>query len=63
MDSTLESRLIRDLPKFLAGRTVVLATHRMQLLNLVERIIWMDQGKIVADGPKAEILSSFPKAA
>ena len=63
MDSTLESRLIRDLPQFLGGRTVVLATHRMQLLNLVDRIIWMDQGKIVADGPKAEILSSFPRAA
>ncbi|WDR01586.1 ATP-binding cassette domain-containing protein [Devosia algicola] len=63
MDSTAETGLIRNLPAFLVGRTVILATHRMQLLTLVDRLIWMDQGRIVADGPKAQILASLSKAA
>jgi ATP-binding cassette subfamily C protein LapB len=63
MDNSAEGRLIRDLPGFFAGRTVILATHRLQLLNLVDRIIWMDRGRIVADGPKAEVMATLQKAA
>lgn len=61
--TSAEGRLIRDLPRFFAGRTVILATHRLQLLNLVDRIIWMDRGRIVADGPKAEVMATLQKAA
>ena len=35
------------------GKTLVLITHRASLLELVERVIVLDTGNIVADGPKA----------
>lgn len=63
MDNSAEDRLIRELPQYLDGKTVIIATHRMQLLKLVDRIIWMDSSKIIADGPKNEILASIQKKA
>ena len=41
---------------WLSGRTLVLVTHRPALLKLVDRIIVMDNGRIVADGPRDDIL-------
>jgi ATP-binding cassette subfamily C protein LapB len=35
------------------GKTVLLVTHRASLLSLVDRLIVIDRGQIVADGPKA----------
>ena len=63
MDNSAEDRLIKELPEYLKDRTVIIATHRMQLLQLVDRIIWMDNSRIVADGPKDEVLSSLRKKA
>ena len=49
----------------LKGRTLVLITHRPPLLQLVDRIILMDKGKIVSDGPRDNVLKQImrPKAA
>ena len=44
---------------WLSGRTLVLVTHRASLLALVDRIIVMDKGRVVADGPKDEVLSKL----
>ncbi len=63
MDNTAENMLIQQLPAFLTGRTVILATHRLQLLNLVDRVIWMEGGRVVADGPRTQVLASLTKAA
>jgi ATP-binding cassette subfamily C protein LapB len=57
MDNTLEMQLVRDLREHIAGRTFVIATHRAALLGLVDRLIWLENGKIVADGPKNEVLA------
>jgi ATP-binding cassette subfamily C protein LapB len=59
MDNTLEARVVRDLGPALAGRTLVIATHRLPLLDLVDRIVWLDNGQVIADGPKAEILKKL----
>ena len=61
MDNSAEDHLIKELPAFLADKTVLIATHRMQLLKLVDRIIWMDNGRVMADGPKNEVLSSLKR--
>ena len=47
------------------GRTLILITHRPPLLQLVQRIILLDQGKIVSDGPRDNVLKQImrPKAA
>lgn len=56
MDSTTERQLLEKLRVYLEGRTLVLITHRGTLLDLVDRVIAVDQGKIVADGPKEAML-------
>lgn len=56
MDSVLEARVVRELQAFLGDRTLIVATHRAPVLTLVDRIIWMEHGRIVADGPKAEVM-------
>lgn len=65
MDSQTEGALIQRLQEELKGRTVLLITHRPPLLQLVERIILMDKGKVVADGPRDTVLKQImrPKAA
>ena len=57
MDAQSEADLITRLEDELKGRTLVVVTHRQPLLRLVDRIIIMDRGKIVADGPRDEILA------
>lgn len=56
MDSTTERQLLDRLREYLKDRTLVLITHRGTLLDLVDRVIAVDQGKIVADGPKEAML-------
>jgi ATP-binding cassette subfamily C protein LapB len=38
---------------------MLLITHRTSLLDLVDRLIVMDAGKIVADGPKKSVLQAL----
>ena len=65
MDTQTETALIQRLNEELKGRTFVLITHRPPLLQLVGRIILLDKGKIVADGPRDDVLRQItrPKAA
>lgn len=56
MDSQSEALLVQRLKAFLNGRTLLLITHRPSLLDLVDRIIVMDDGQVLADGPKDAIL-------
>ncbi|MDW2744229.1 type I secretion system permease/ATPase [Atlantibacter subterraneus] len=58
MDEQLENLIIRQLHQWLTGRTLVLVTHRPALLALVDRVIVMDNGQVVADGPRDEILKT-----
>jgi ATP-binding cassette subfamily C protein LapB len=65
MDAQTETALIQRLQKELEGRTLILITHRPPLLQLVKRIILLDKGKVVADGPRDAVLQKImrPKAA
>jgi ATP-binding cassette subfamily C protein LapB len=56
MDTTTEAKVIEVLGQWLQGRTLVLSTHRLQLLVWVERIALMDHGKILLEGPREEVL-------
>lgn len=56
MDNNSEQQLKGRLIEYLEGRTLILVTHRASLLDLVDRLIVMDAGKVVADGPKEQIM-------
>jgi len=55
MDTMLEARLVKNLKEVIGDRTLIVATHRAPVLQLVDRIIWLDSGRLVADGPKADV--------
>lgn len=59
MDNGAEARLKHRLEALLPGRTLLLVTHRASLLTLVDRVIVLDGGKVVADGPRDEVLRSL----
>lgn len=58
LDDVSERTLINNLKEWSAHRTLVIATHRPAVLQLVNRIIVIHEGKIVKDGPRNEILNS-----
>ena len=58
MDAMTERAVITRLKDHLGGRTLIVVTHRPSLLELVDRVIVMGQGRIVQDGPKARVLGT-----
>jgi len=45
----------------LEGRTLVLVAHRPSLLTLVSRLIVVDRGRIIADGPREKVLEALSR--
>ena len=63
LDSQAEAEMIARLRRATDGRTLLLVTHRMSMLKLVDRIIVLDRGAIVLDGDPNEIIRSLSGAA
>lgn len=61
MDNTGEERLKARLQAVVENKTVILVTHRASLLSLVDRLLVIDRGQIVADGPKAAVMEALKK--
>ena len=57
MDFNTELQVINNLRKLTQGKTTIIITHKPTILEIVDRIIVMDNGKIAMDGPKDEILA------
>ncbi|MGE8542112.1 MAG: type I secretion system permease/ATPase [Acinetobacter sp.] len=57
IDDVTEKMLIDQLKTWLGNKTLVIATHRRAVLELVDRIIVVHEGRIVMDGPKAQVLN------
>jgi ATP-binding cassette subfamily C protein LapB len=59
MDHNTEQAFITHFKKVIQGRTLVLATHKPAMLELVGRLIVLDNGKVVADGPRDAVLKAL----
>ena len=59
MDRAFETRFIERMRPVVEGKTVVIITHRQAMLALCDRLIVMDQGVILADGPKEEVMNAL----
>jgi len=59
MDQTLEGMIKTTLATHLDGKTLILITHRTSLLSLVDRLILVDRGQIIADGPRDEVMKKL----
>ena len=61
MDNTGEERLKQRLVPFIATKTMLLVTHRASMLSLVDRLIVIDKGQIIADGPKGSVMEALKR--
>ncbi|QBC43687.1 type I secretion system permease/ATPase [Iodobacter fluviatilis] len=59
MDHLSEEKLKARLKAYIAQKTLLLVTHRTSLLDLVDRLIVLDQGQVVADGAKAQVIEAL----
>lgn len=59
LDVGLEKTLITHIKKILEEKTLIVITHRFAALELVDRVIVLNQGKVVADGPKNSVLAAL----
>jgi len=61
LDARAEKLFIKSMKQTAENRTLLLITHKMHLLELVDRIIVLDNGRLVADGAKEVILEQLKK--
>ncbi len=61
MDNSTESAFKARLTDILDGKTLIMVTHRSSLLSLVDRLIVVDNGKVMADGKKQDVLEALKR--
>jgi ATP-binding cassette subfamily C protein LapB len=59
MDTRGEAAFKARLTEVLPGRTLILITHRASLLSMVDRLIVLDRGRVVADGPRQDVIDAL----
>ncbi|MDF1816719.1 MAG: type I secretion system permease/ATPase [Verrucomicrobiales bacterium] len=60
MDQLTEKTVLRNLDEYMKAdpnRTMIISTHRQSILSIVDRIIVLDKGRIVSDGPKTKVVA------
>jgi ATP-binding cassette subfamily B protein len=60
VDVKVEQQIHDALRNLFEGRTTLIIAHRLSTIALAERVVLLDQGRIVADGTHAELLRSVP---
>ena len=50
---------ISNLQKYLQDKTLILITHKGSMLNMVDRLIMLDKGQIIADGPRDVVIKDL----
>jgi ATP-binding cassette subfamily C protein LapB len=59
MDSSTESKFMKNIKEYLKGKTMILVTHKTSLLSLADRVIVMEDGQIVLDGKKDYVVEKL----
>ncbi|MDP3088904.1 MAG: type I secretion system permease/ATPase [Methylotenera sp.] len=59
MDYSGEDAIKRRLTEIIKNKTLMLISHRTSLYDLIDRIIVIDSGRVVADGPKAQVTEAL----
>ncbi|MBI5279109.1 MAG: type I secretion system permease/ATPase [Burkholderiales bacterium] len=59
MDFSSEAEFKQRLRKYAASKTMLIVSHRTSLLELADRIIVLDEGQVVADGPKDKVMADL----
>ena len=56
IDNTAELLFLNHFSEYVKDRTLLLVTHKASMLSLVDRLIVLNAGKIIADGPRDDVL-------
>ncbi|MGP8308662.1 type I secretion system permease/ATPase [Vibrio sp. YIC-376] len=59
MDNRSEMHIKHQLSQLKPSETLIFITHKTAMLDIVDRIIVMEKGSIIADGPKAQVLNDL----
>jgi len=60
MDTKTEMALVKQLSQWAqGGRTLIVSTHRGSFINLVDRILVIERGRLVVDGPREAVLTAL----
>lgn len=59
MDNRSEMHIKQQLAQLKPSETLILITHKTSMLDVVDRVIVMEKGCVIADGPKADVLNSL----
>jgi ATP-binding cassette, subfamily C, bacterial LapB len=59
VDNTAEMLFLKHFSEYVKERTLLLVTHKASMLALVDRLIVLNEGKIIADGPKDDVLKAL----
>jgi ATP-binding cassette subfamily C protein LapB len=59
MDNVTESQLKPRLQEFTKNKTFILITHKASMLDIVDRLIVLDAGRVIADGEKQEVIAAL----
>lgn len=62
-DDATEQEFLARFDRWLGNRTLIVSTHRFAVTSLVNRLIVVDQGRIMLDGPKADVIAALSKSA
>jgi ATP-binding cassette subfamily C protein LapB len=57
LDQKLETALVERLDAWLARRTAIIATHRLPILELTDRSVVLQNGRMIVNGPKDKVLA------
>jgi len=59
MDNTTEMIFKQHFGEYISDRTLLLVTHKASMLSLVDRLIVLNEGRLIADGPKDDVLKAL----
>ena len=60
LDSESEKYIQKSLEKLMKGRTTVVVAHRLSTIQKMDRILVIEKGSVVAEGPHQELLKISP---
>ena len=63
MDEGLEQQVLQRLDTWLVGRTLIVVTHRPAILKIVNRLVIVESGRIIDDGPRDKVLNKYSASA
>jgi len=59
MDNTTENNFLTRLEPIIEGRTILLVTHKTSMLRLVDRLLVLNAGKLISDGPRDDVIRAL----